>query len=41
MMQHIADTSKPDLFFWTGDNTSHNDWNNSNEEVANATIVIS
>ena len=40
MMKHIAETVKPDLFFWTGDNTSHNDWNNSNEEVANATLVI-
>ena len=31
---------QPDLIFWTGDNTSHNDWNNSNEEVANATLLI-
>lgn len=40
MLEHIATTVKPDLFFWTGDNTSHNDWNNTVEEVANATNLI-
>ena len=40
MLQHIADTVRPDLLFWTGDNTSHNDWNNSQEEVADATLLV-
>jgi sphingomyelin phosphodiesterase len=30
----------PDLFFWTGDNSAHNVWSNSDEEVSTATINI-
>jgi len=40
MLKFIAETTKPDLFFWTGDNAAHNDWDNTNEEVTNYTLVI-
>ena len=29
---------KPDVLFWTGDNSPHNTYNNTEEEVLNYTI---
>lgn len=28
------------MFIWTGDNSAHNVWDNTNEEVTNYTIAI-
>jgi hypothetical protein len=40
MLYYVRDTIKPDIFFWTGDNSPHNVWANNNEEVGNATYNI-
>lgn len=40
MMKHIAETVKPDLFFWTGDNSSHNVWSNSSQESVDYTNLV-
>lgn len=29
MLEHIRDVVKPDLFFWTGDNSPHDTWSNT------------
>lgn len=33
MLEFVRDEIKPDYFFWTGDNSAHNVWNNTNQEV--------
>jgi len=40
MLEHIATTHEVDSIFWTGDNSAHNVWSNTNEEVTNYTLVI-
>lgn len=40
MLQFVRDDVKPDMFFWTGDNSPHNVWSNNNAEVGNATYNI-
>lgn len=33
LMEYVVSEIKPDIIFWTGDNSSHNIWNNTVEEV--------
>ena len=40
MLSHIATTATPDVVFWTGDNSPHNVWDNTYEEVTNYTDVV-
>ena len=40
MLQHIAQNHDIDSIFWTGDNSAHNVWSNSNEEVIDYTLMI-
>jgi hypothetical protein len=40
MLTFVRDEVKPDMFFWTGDNSPHNVWDNDNSEVGNATYNI-
>lgn len=40
MLEHIRDEVQPDLFFWTGDNSAHNVWSNTEIEVTNYTVNI-
>lgn len=40
MLDFVRDEVKPDLFVWTGDNSAHNVWSNSNEEVTAYVVNI-
>jgi hypothetical protein len=40
MLEHINNVTKPDLLFWTGDNSTHNTWATTEEEIDNYTLVI-
>lgn len=40
MLEHVANEVQPDMFFWTGDNSAHNVWSNTAEEITNYTINI-
>ena len=40
MLEFIKEEIKPDVIFWTGDNSPHNIWNNSYEEIIDSTINI-
>jgi len=40
MMQFVASDINPDVIFWTGDNSSHNIWSNTVEEVTNYTKLV-
>ncbi len=40
MMEYVANEIKPDLIFWTGDNSSHNIWSNTMDEVINYTTQV-
>jgi len=40
MLDHILDDIKPDIVFWTGDNSPHNVYDITNEEVTNYTIEV-
>lgn len=40
MLEFVKTEVKPDLFFWTGDNSPHNVWENNNVESGNATYNI-
>jgi sphingomyelin phosphodiesterase len=40
LLEYVRDEVKPDIFFWTGDNSPHNVWANNNYEVGNATLNI-
>ena len=31
---------KPDVIFWTGDNSPHNIWENSEDEVIRSTKIV-
>ena len=37
MLDYIVNTVKPDLIFWTGDNSAHDLWRNTAEEAAGYT----
>ena len=39
-LDYIVNELKPDVIFWTGDNNPHDVWEESNESVANYTIVM-
>lgn len=38
MFTYIRDVIKPDVMFWTGDNSPHSIWENNEEEVIEATL---
>ena len=40
MLSFIKTDIKPDMFMWTGDNSAHNVWDNTAEEVTNYTLAI-
>lgn len=40
MLTFVTDEIKPDLMFWTGDNTAHNVWDNTADETALYTITV-
>lgn len=40
MLGFVRDEIKPDMLFWTGDNSAHNVWDNTVEEVTEYTIAI-
>jgi len=40
MLTYVRDEIKPDMFIWTGDNSAHNVWDNTAEEVTEYTISI-
>ena len=37
LLENVVNVQKPDVIFWTGDNSSHNIWNNTVEEVTSYT----
>ena len=39
MLDYIVTTVKPDVLFWTGDNSPHNTYDNTEEEVLNYTVT--
>ena len=41
MLDHLAQVVKPDLMFWTGDNSTHNVWSNTADEDVMYTITVS
>lgn len=41
LLDYITGTVKPDIIFWTGDNTAHNVWNNTADETTIYTITVS
>lgn len=40
MMDYVAQEVKPDMLFWTGDNSAHNIWENTEQEVTRYTEVV-
>ena len=40
MMDYVAQEVKPDMIFWTGDNSAHNIWENTEQEVTRYTEVV-
>lgn len=40
MLDYIVDEVKPDVMFWTGDNSPHNVYENTVEEVTNYTVHV-
>jgi len=40
MLEFVKSDIKPDMLFWTGDNSPHNVWSNDNPEVTEATANI-
>jgi len=40
MFDFIRDTIKPDVLFWTGDNSPHSIWDNTPEEVISSTANV-
>ena len=41
MLDFIASDVQPDMLFWTGDNSAHNVWDNTEEEITKYTIKVS
>lgn len=40
MLNFVKNEIKPDMFIWTGDNSAHTVWKNTNEEVIEYTVNI-
>jgi len=40
MLDFVKTEIKPDMFIWTGDNSAHNVWDNTVEEVTEYTVAI-
>jgi 3',5'-cyclic AMP phosphodiesterase CpdA len=40
MLDFVKTEIKPDMFIWTGDNSAHNVWDNTVEEVTEYTVSI-
>ena len=40
LMANVVNVQKPDLLFWTGDNSPHNIWDNTLEEVTDYTMSV-
>ena len=40
MMNYIVEEVQPDIIFWTGDNSSHNTWNNTLEEITHYSELV-
>ena len=40
MMEYVVSEIQPDVIFWTGDNSAHTVWDNTEEEVTNYTKVV-
>ena len=40
LMDFIVDDVTPDVIFWTGDNSSHNIYNNTEDEVIDYTLTV-
>ena len=40
MIEFVVSDISPDAIFWTGDNSAHTVWNNTEEEITNDTKVI-
>jgi sphingomyelin phosphodiesterase len=40
MLDYVRTEIKPDMFIWTGDNSAHNVWDNTQEEVTAYTVAI-
>lgn len=40
MMEYVVAEQKPDMIFWTGDNSAHTIWNNTVEEVTADTTLV-
>ena len=41
MLNFVSDEIKPDMVFWTGDNTAHNVWSNTADETVMYTVTVS
>jgi hypothetical protein len=41
MLDFIVADIKPDMFFWTGDNSAHDVWENTEQEITQYTVDIS
>jgi len=40
MLRYMKEEINPDFLVWTGDNSAHNVWSNSNEEVIEYMVNI-
>ena len=40
MLEYVRDEIKPEAFIWTGDNSAHNVWDNTEEEIIEYTVNI-
>ena len=40
MLDFVTDEIKPDILFWTGDNTAHNVWDNTADETVLYTVTV-
>ena len=41
MLDFATSQELPDMMFWTGDNSAHNIWDNTEDESVNYTIKVS
>lgn len=40
MLNFVKTEIKPDMLFWTGDNSPHDVWENNNADVTQSTVNI-
>jgi hypothetical protein len=40
MLAHIADTHTIDSIFWTGDNSSHDIWSTTDQDIVDYTLLV-